>query len=214
MNSTSSIIYNKAIEFFSLKESQPTYSYRSNKINNVEFKLRIPIIQKMCNFNVNSFILIEKNFNNSQFTYKFEIHSKKIKLNESKYYKFFSFEQKYLSLSIKYLNKFIKYVKDILPKLYFNKLLGIFEFDCVKNKNLINFSNSEINNILGLDIFGLKYSNCSGECCICYDKTITKTSCNHFICVECWTNINEPSICPYCRCKKIKICLFDNAKSI
>ena len=105
---------------------------------------------------------------------------------------------------IKNTNKFIGLIQEILPKLNFNKFTGIFEFDMSKNSKLINFANSETNNILGLDVFSLEHTH-SDECCICYDKTLIKTSCGHFLCVECWHRMKNISECPYCRHKKIKM---------
>ena len=50
---------------------------------------------------------------------------------------------------------------------------------------------------LGLDIFGFEYSD-SVDCIVCYDKTYTKTSCSHSLCVECWSNLRKYE-CPLCR---------------
>jgi hypothetical protein len=203
MNITSKIIYNKANHFFSSPESQCTCDECTNS---AEFVLMIPIIHKVCNFNVNSLILIEKisGSNQPSYIYKFTINSKKLKTTNINYHRFFSYEKKNYKLSIKNINKFIILIKNILPKLNFNKFTGIFEFDMNANSKLIDFTNSETNNILGLEMFDLTYTN-SNECCICYDKTLNKTSCNHFLCVECWESLKDISECPYCRHKKIKI---------
>jgi hypothetical protein len=222
MSITSQIIYNKANNFFSSPESKCTCGGCNNF---VEFVLEIPIIQNVCNFNISSSISIEKistekistekiltdkisKSNQPQFQpiyiYKFVINSKKLKTTTKNYYKFFSYEKKNYKLSIKNINKFIVLIKNILPKLNFNKFAGIFEFDIDANSKLINFANSETNNILGLDVFDSTHTN-SNECCICYDKTLIKTSCGHFLCVECWECMKDISECPYCRHKKIKI---------
>lgn len=209
MKSTTIIIFNKANEFFS---SPVSICSCGDCENYVEFKLNIPVIKKMLNFDVESNIAIEKKkISENKYThiFKLEIITKKLKINNSDYYKLFSYEKKISNLTIKNTYKFVNLIKDILPKLIFSKLTGLFEFDINKNNKLINFSDSETNLISGLDAFGTEYSNC-GECCVCYDKTFTKTSCNHFLCVECWTKINNPSICPYCRYKKIKVCLFNS----
>lgn len=207
MNTTTLLIYNKANEFFSSSESKCSCGDCENY---VEFKLNIPVIKKMFGFNVESYILIEKKLieNNYTHIYKLEIISKKLKINNSDYYKLFSYEKKILNFSVKNTQKFVNLIKEILPKLIFNKLTGLFEFDMMKNNKLINFADTKINNFIGLDTFGCEYSD-SGECCVCYDKTLTKTSCNHFLCVECWTKIKNTSECPYCRYKKIKICLIE-----
>ena len=121
-------------------------------------------------------------------------------------------KKKNLKLSLKNIKKFIIQLKDILPRLNFNKITGLFEFefefDMQKNKKLITFADSKTNNILELDVIDsgsssdYKYTEC-GECCVCYDETLTKTSCSHFLCIECWSNIKNMD-CPYCRHKKIK----------
>ena len=217
MSSTSQIIFNKANLFFS--ESK----YSSTQTDNfIEFSIGIPIIQHICTFDVNAVFLIEKLSQKNLHTYKFEITSKKLKINKSDYFKFFFYHKTNLKLSIKNINKFINNIKKILPKLYFNKFTGKFELktefiNCTDKLNLqstLNISDTmtqinqinliNINNILGFDIFGQEYSNC-GECCVCYEKTLIKTSCDHFLCVECWTKIKNINECPYCRCKKIKV---------
>jgi hypothetical protein len=37
-----------------------------------------------------------------------------------------------------------------------------------------------------------------GECCVCDDITVLSTNCNHFVCVECSSNLTKPK-CPMCR---------------
>jgi hypothetical protein len=46
------------------------------------------------------------------------------------------------------------------------------------------------------------------DCCVCYDKTITKTPCNHPLCIPCWGQIKDTEsedddcsnrLCPVCR---------------
>jgi hypothetical protein len=61
------------------------------------------------------------------------------------------------------------------------------------------------------DIFGsIASSNvvvdCMKECCVCYEKTKTKTRCEHHLCNRCWSNIDmvgdedeEEMPCPLCR---------------
>ena len=207
MNSTSQIIINKANDFFSSYESKCSCGGCNNL---VEFKLLIPVIKKICEFDVNSHILFEKISDTNEYLYKFEITSKKLKTSTN-YFKFFSYEKKNKKLSIKNTNNFINSIKEIMPNLIFNKLSGLFEFKFESNINmdnkskLLKFIDFKTNNILGLDVFGSKYIDC-GECCVCYDNTLIKTSCNHFLCVECWTKIINTTECPYCRHKKIKIC--------
>ena len=38
------------------------------------------------------------------------------------------------------------------------------------------------------------------SCCICYEDTHYRTSCNHSICIECMEKIKKfPILCPMCR---------------
>jgi hypothetical protein len=45
------------------------------------------------------------------------------------------------------------------------------------------------------------------ECCVCYELTKTRTRCNHYVCVECWNNLNyvdneeerAEQPCPMCK---------------
>ena len=46
----------------------------------------------------------------------------------------------------------------------------------------------------------------TGECCVCYEKTDTKTPCEHSLCNRCWSKIEKdekdeaaPTPCPLCR---------------
>ena len=74
MNSTSQIIINKANNFFSSYKSKCSCGECNNL---VEFKLLIPVIKKICEFDVNSHILFEKISETNEYLYKFEITSKK-----------------------------------------------------------------------------------------------------------------------------------------
>jgi len=43
------------------------------------------------------------------------------------------------------------------------------------------------------------------ECCVCMEKTKTKTNCGHTLCAECWHNLREDT-CPMCRDEGIRVC--------
>ena len=83
---------------------------------------------------------------------------------------------------------------DILPKLKFNKLQAKFTTEDIDYFNdLFEFDNIETEK--------------SGECCVCYDNTITKTPCcNNYLCYKCNENIKVKEThddvyrsCPMCR---------------
>lgn len=97
-------------------------------------------------------------------------------------------EKKLKKYSSKQINDYLLEVKKILPKLKFSKLFGEFQI-------LNNYKSTNKN--LGYDIFGLEYSNCQ-DCVVCYEKTYTKTSCKHHLCLECWAQVKNNE-CPMCR---------------
>lgn len=43
------------------------------------------------------------------------------------------------------------------------------------------------------------------DCCVCMEKTKTKTSCGHTLCCECWHQL-KTDICPVCRNEDIVYC--------
>ena len=180
MSFTSVIIYNSAKNFFSSK------SKNYDKIN--EFKIKIGIIKKVCSFDVNSTIRIHK-ITNNKWTYFFDISSKKIKINNNEFFKFLIYEKTFEKLTLNNIQLFLKFISEIMEKVNFNKLTGIFES-------------------LNIEQSHLKNSFVTKECCVCYDKTMTQTSCKHFLCLECWSKLKKISECPYCRCENITNSLF------
>lgn len=84
-----------------------------------------------------------------------------------------------------------------LARFRMNKLSGLLEphpplnFDCVSNESSLS----------------LKIKECS----VCYEFTVSKTVCNHPLCVECFSKINRHMIspenarCPICRYNLILI---------
>jgi hypothetical protein len=86
----------------------------------------------------------------------------------------------------------INKIKKLLPNLKINKVTGIIEHIYDKTYEQIC-----------LDEFGTNYF-CNTNCSICDEKTLTKTNCNHPICVECWSQIKNKT-CPLCRQDNIHI---------
>lgn len=75
------------------------------------------------------------------------------------------------------------------------------------HKNLpcmrINKYTGKFNSVEVCEGFGDSYLT-DDTCCVCLDKTITKTTCNHSLCIECCNNMrttrtNRDLICPLCR---------------
>lgn len=190
MKETSLKLYNITNRFFNPKKSK--YFCHKN-----DFSILIPVIKKICGFYVKTTLNIKKQYNdnkkNEEFVFMFYISSKKVKINKMEYYKFFWLSKKYTELNLNNINNFLHQIKIILNTIKYNRLIGIFESDELKN----------IENILYLNRINKKNIN-PCECCICYEKTICTTKCNHYLCLECWSKLKKND-CPYCRSKFIKI---------
>lgn len=201
MKTISSMIFEESNIFYSLSVSNDNKCKHSKKII-----FKIPIVQKIDSFGINSYIIVKKISLSNQYILAFQIHSKKLRSNNVKYYKFFGFEKKIHKLSINKIDYFIDKIKTILPRLFFDKLSGLFKFksnSTVDSSNIINAVNNSDSSNLSNKFDKFESSNKFGDCCVCYDKTSTTTSCSHFLCVECWTQIKNK--CPYCRTKNITI---------
>jgi hypothetical protein len=228
MSNTSKLIEKKANEFFKSED----ISSCSCCNNYLEFEIDIPVIKKVCEFDVIGFFNIKKKRNTNQenqnvyysYDYNFTIKSKKIKNTKKELHTFFWIGSKYSEIKYSNIKKFLELIKIMMSELKFNRLTGLFEphKNFCETKNFIRgqfetitkqyesnniFSNFSISNILGFDMFGSTYLD-EGECCVCYEKTLTKTKCNHFLCLECWTRL-KTNDCPCCRNKKIKLKLLN-----
>lgn len=192
MNKTSHIIFAKSKEYFASNKSS------NNSCENCKcldgFEIKVPNVKYICNFNVVTYFIIDrKNGKKKNFyIFKFVILSKKIKTVNLDFYEYFSYKKKYSKICHENIFIFFESVKKILPTLSFNKLTGLFESETKMKNNLLEIKLNQEHMVIG-------------ECCICYENTITKTSCNHFICVKCWTDMKNIKSCPYCRCNNIKI---------
>ena len=187
MTSTGDFIFNKSQKYFNNTDNDKnSYSYCKqlpivNSIDNISIKLLTKFIKEKKTNTDNKFNYIGKIQIQTYKTYQIcEYHSKKLIL--------FEYEKKLNKYSPKIINCFLSEFKDILSKLKFNKLFGEFTIEDLK---LITKKN------LGMDIFDLTYSNCQ-DCVVCYDKTFTKTSCLHHVCLDCWSKIRNNE-CPICR---------------
>ncbi len=154
------------------------------KSNSTKYKIRIKLLSKIKEFSVRTYFQIEKIKIKNKINWKlsFKILNKKLFFDDGTYHILFEFEKKYVELSPNNIKSFIEIVKNLITNIKFNKLSGFFESDG---------SNIDYSNV--------------GDCCICYDKTMTKTTCNHHMCIECWCKITNKNECPYCRTTEIKI---------
>jgi hypothetical protein len=84
--------------------------------------------------------------------------------------------------------KFAKLLK-ILRRLKFTKFVGDF-YDPEDEHECATLENEELSVAAGLSV--------CDDCCVCQEKTQTKTECGHTLCHECWNRI-ERHVCPMCR---------------
>jgi hypothetical protein len=86
-------------------------------------------------------------------------------------------------------------VKDILQSLRFNRFENRFQ-----PLEAIDWS------FIESDTVKLKYDTC----CVCYEKTVSRTNCGHILCIPCYDKIPEDTDsqtpCPMCR----EDCLFED----
>ncbi len=83
----------------------------------------------------------------------------------------------------------LQYIRNNTIKL--NMYDGCF-YDTNKSQSLWN---------AGISFFGTAFQD-NDDCCICLEKTMTKTNCEHFLCVRCWAKLKKAR-CPMCRQPKI-----------
>lgn len=83
------------------------------------------------------------------------------------------------------IGKLLTHLHKNLPCMHINKYTGRF------------------NSVEVCEGFGDSYLT-EDSCCVCLDKTMTKTTCNHSVCIECSnhmriTSPNRDLVCPLCR---------------
>jgi len=96
----------------------------------------------------------------------------------------------------------LQQIAEILNKLVFDKMSGCF----------VNPDNTKIIPHLysfceAFEVSSPSVKPYAEACCVCYDKTVTTTSCQHVLCVPCWDLIKETPDeddelhrrCPICR---------------
>jgi len=175
-------------------ESQKTFKKNSNDTNS-RHQIQIPNIKLIAGIPVYFEVSILKEIT-SEFSDKKKnnyyiiviIESSKISIgNNFANLRLLYWKEKLTKFSPKQIEKKLLFFKDKMTKIKLDKLNGIFCFEDDK----ITFKN------IGNDIFGLEYSNCE-KCSVCYEQTYTKSSCEHSLCVECWSNIKNNK-CPLCR---------------
>ena len=92
------------------------------------------------------------------------------------------------SNSYTYFNDFVTLedLKQVLSSLRFNKLTNRFQTTPVFDWNFLECDSVKL----------------FEKCCVCYERTQSKTTCNHSICIPCFDKIkyvNMETKCPLCR---------------
>lgn len=77
----------------------------------------------------------------------------------------------------------------VLPNIKYNKIKHFFSID----KDIYDLEQEILSHIPENTNITLNYS----ECCVCLDKTKTKTSCHHYLCAKCESH-NNTRVCPMC----------------
>lgn len=77
----------------------------------------------------------------------------------------------------------------VIPNLKYNKIKHFFSID----KDIYDLEQEILSHIPENTNIRLNYS----DCCVCLDKTNTKTSCEHYLCATCESH-NNTRVCPMC----------------
>jgi len=129
-----------------------------------------------------------------------EVRSDKLLSKQTGYYiyynKYFKTDYDGIEYTKEMIIEILKNAKDIMSSLKFDRINGE-----LKEKEELKLSNDDI------EFFGTD----DNECCVCKEKTLTKTLCQHTLCYMCWETIykNKKPKCPLCR-NSIKYCEDDD----
>lgn len=88
----------------------------------------------------------------------------------------------------------IHMLRDIIPNLKYDKIHNVMMLNGSARKKDCDLECEIISHIPESSNIIFNYS----ECCVCLDKTTTKTSCNHYLCAKCESQIKTRT-CPMCR---------------
>jgi len=159
-----------------------------DKINNIQLP-----VKQINNVNCNVYIL---KINNS---IKLLITAKNISYtydNDDDDYKKLKYYEKTISSKCDEKDDYMHAIQQIyesLRLLRFDKINGVFKnIDEIDDINILEELLNDVN-----------INSYIESCCICTDKTYTKTHCNHSLCYVCWDQIkcneNYEIKCPLCR---------------
>jgi len=134
--------------------------------------------------------------------YKFVIESEDLFNDDDDYYRLFS--------KVSYLdkNKDEDYNTQIMNMLQWNKdILNNLIYDNKQGKLIDSRVGRTITQIQEIDDLRMNFMgdmifNKMDECCVCYEKTNSKTDCGHSICYKCAIKVKEEEDerkCPMCR---------------
>lgn len=159
-----------------------------------KFNYELDMIQEIESIPVN--IIIEYNRQNN-FTFSLKIYHKKIIYDKNLEHLILyntEIQQNIKNITYSVISKIILKIFTIISKLKFCKFIGKFVENNISTYNDKQFI--EFHFISELNISTLKLS--CDECCVCYDKVVTKTACKHYLCVPCWSKLQK-LCCPLCK---------------
>jgi len=91
-------------------------------------------------------------------------------------------------------NKIKNYIYNVLFYIYV--FVREFQFDSL----FTNFYHKDDIPLMKIDRLRCMrlFGNIDSECCVCLDKTLSKTECNHLLCTKCYSKLKIKN-CPMCR---------------
>lgn len=190
MTETSNYIHKEASKLFDKNSS----SFNEKKYFSTIYEKYIPVINKINKISVScKFSITKRKYTNGiEYFCDIKLMSNKIYMIDTyTSYTLYCLSESIKKFSPKYINDFLIKFKNLIPKLIIDKYEGKF-INSEEKKSVF-----QDEKYFGLDIFGIEFDNYD-ECVVCYENTTTITSCNHHLCIDCWTKLKK-NYCPICR---------------
>lgn len=105
-----------------------------------------------------------------------------------------------------FMEKHIHKMKLMIDDLKYNKLTGRFELEENEGPNICALKDEkEFYDNWGKENKNIEITDKLGECSVCFEDTLCKSNCGHFLCYDCWSKIkfNE---CEDCESHHADIC--------
>ena len=110
------------------------------------------------------------------------------------------------NVSNKFTQEQLDKVKLMIDDLTFNKLTGAFELGEIEGPSICDLKDQdEFYEKWSKENSKIEFNKKVSECAVCFDDTMSKGKCGHFLCYECWSKIKFND-CDDCRHHNGEVC--------